>query len=130
MNKQSLHDEIIRLDEEKRIKFDVLSNENFLDHEQYSYLKDAKKEHYPYWKWHEVVRHVLDQDPETRRIMYQRLLSLLLRYRRTERDYFKMNTEVGNYILPDPLNRLEILYKEYFEISFSELFYGKCLMAV
>ena len=116
MNKQSLHDEIIRLHEEKGIKLDLLSDENFVDHEQYSYLKDAKKEHYSGWKWRAVVRNVIDKDPETRRIMYQRLLNLLLRYRRTERDYFKMNTEVGNYILPDPLNRLEILYKEYFEI--------------
>ena len=63
MNKQSLHDEIIRLHEEKGIKFDLLSDENFLDHEQYSYLKDSKKEHYSGWKWHEVVRQVLDKDP-------------------------------------------------------------------
>jgi hypothetical protein len=51
--------------------------------------------------------------------MYDRLLELLLIYRKSHKDYFELKTEGATVPLPDRysyLNRLSLLHKEYFEI--------------
>ena len=69
-------------------------------------------------KWHHVVREALDP-LENRRYMYDRLLTLLMDRRGSYDDYFTLKTSEGEYNLPNPiadLNKLEILYQEYFKI--------------
>jgi len=103
------------------IKQSVIGNDFFLDQPKYFELKKTFHEseyHNKHWKWHQLVRLVLEPQ-QTRQYMYDRLLSLLLKHRRTYDDYFILKTQEGIYQLPNPLadlNRIEILYKKYFEI--------------
>lgn len=103
------------------IKQSVLGGEFFLDQPQYFELKKKFHQteyHSRHWKWHQLVRLVLEPQ-QTRQYMYDRLLSLILKHRRAYNDYFILKTQEGNYPLPNPLadlNRIEILYKKYFEL--------------
>ena len=99
----------------------LLMDENFLKIPANIELRLAyheskyKKRNY---KWHQLVRAVLE-DPAKKRYMYEKLLVLLRKYRGNTDDYFEMETEDGNYALPSPLaelNRLESTYMEYFQI--------------
>jgi hypothetical protein len=104
-----------------KIKQNVIANETFLDHPQYLELKRKFREteyHSRHWKWHQLVRLVLEPQ-QTRQYMYDRLLSLLLKHRRSYDDYFVLKTQEGIHQIPNPLadlNRLEILYETYFQI--------------
>ena len=106
---------------EGNIRASVLGDEFFLDQPQYLELKKQFHEseyHYKHWKWHQLVRLVLEPQ-EQRQHMYDRLLSLLLKHRRSYTDYFILKTHEGKYEIPNPLvdlNKLEILYQKYFEI--------------
>jgi hypothetical protein len=51
--------------------------------------------------------------------MYDRLLSLILKHRRSYKDFFEIETSEGSFRIPNPLadlNKLEILYIRYFAI--------------
>lgn len=103
------------------IKQKVLADETFLEHPQYLDLKRKFREteyHNRHWKWHQLVRLVLEPQ-QTRQYMYDRLLSLLLKHRRSYDEYFVLKTQEGMHQIPNPLadlNRLEILYEAYFQI--------------
>ncbi len=104
-----------------KIPLSVLADDFFIDQPQYFELKKLFRDteyHSRHWKWHQIVRMVLEPQ-ETRKYMYDRLLSLLLKHRRSFQDYFVLKTQEGMYQLPNPLsdlNRIEILYQKYFEI--------------
>lgn len=104
-----------------KIKQSVLADDLFLDHPQYIELKKKFQNteyHSRHWKWHQLVRLVLEPQ-QTRQYMYDRLLSLLLKHRRSYDEYFILKTQEGIHQLPNPLadlNRLEILYERYFQI--------------
>ena len=122
MNEQELVAEIKRLNVEDGIKEKTIASDDFLDLPQYKDLSDAfsnskYKKYKKKWAWHQLVRIVLDP-PENRNYMYNRLLDLLLEFRK-EDDYFTFKTEEGLYQLPDilsALNKLKILYQKYFQI--------------
>jgi hypothetical protein len=70
------------------------------------------------WEWHQLVRIVLER-PETKQYMYDRLLSLVLKHRRSHEDYFEIKNEEGIFRIPNPLadlNKLELLYNRYYVI--------------
>ena len=102
---------------------DFLTNEEFTSIPEYAYLNtefenNRLKKGNIKEKWHQFVRFALS-DPKEHQYMYDSLLRLLLKYRRTHTDYFKIKNERGTFYFPDrlaDLNRLLILYKEYFQI--------------
>jgi len=122
MNEQELFSEIKRLHVEEKIDESVLGADFFLEQPQYEYLNNAfhntkYRKYKKKWAWHQLVRIVLEP-PEKREYLYNRLLNLLLEFRRTE-DYFIFKTEEGLYQIPDilsDLNKLKILYQKYFQI--------------
>ena len=103
------------------IKPSVLGNETFLDHPQYSEIRRMFRQteyHARHRKWHQLVRLILEPQ-HMRQYMYERLLSLLLKRRRSYDDYFILNTHEGTHQIPNPLddlNIIEILYEKYFQI--------------
>jgi len=105
----------------EKIKQNVIGDEFFLDQPQYQELRKIFRQtdyHNRGWKWHQLVRLVLEPQ-ETRQYMYDRLLSLLLKHRRSYKEYFELKTQEGIYQIPNPLadlNRIEILYEKYFRI--------------
>lgn len=122
MNRQDLIEEVKRL-RDSGIEYDALIGEGFTSLPEYSYLdiefennklkKGKNKE-----KWHQFVRFALS-DPKEHQYMYDSLLRLLLKYRKSYSDYFKIKNERGTFYFPDrlaDLNRLLILYREYFQI--------------
>lgn len=116
-----IEEEIRRLHDVEKIKLKVLRENTFIEQPQYLDLKKLfriSKYHDGGWEWHHLVRIVLEPQ-EIRHYMYDRLLSLLLKHRRTPDDYFILRTQEGVFQIPNPLadlNKLEILYKKYFEI--------------
>ena len=65
------------------------------------------------WKWHQLVRMVLEP-PEIKKYMYDRLLSLILKHRRSHKSYFEIKTGEGIFHIPNPLaelNKLEIIFR-------------------
>lgn len=121
MDEKDLLDEIKRLNSIENIKQAVLSDDYFIKQPQYDYLNRAYKDSTYYengWKWHQLVRVVLEPQ-ENRQYMYERLLALLLKHKRSYDDYFTLRTEDGVFQIPNPLadlNKLEILYQKYFHI--------------
>jgi len=123
MNENELFEEIKRLNSKdgEKIKQAVLADDNFIRHPQYEYLFRAYKDSKYFendWKWHQLVRVVLEP-PENKQYMYDRLLALLLKHKRSYEDYFTLRTEEGAFQVPNPLadlNKLEILYQKYFQI--------------
>ena len=123
MNETELFEEIKNLNSSEggNIKQSVLADENFIKQPQYDYLKRAYKNTKYFengWKWHQLVRIVLEPQ-ENRQYMYDRLLTLLLKHKRSYEDYFTLRTEDGVFQVPNPLadlNKLEILYQKYFKI--------------
>ncbi len=123
MNENELFEEIKRLNSKDggQIKQSVLANDNFIKQPQYKNLLRAYNDstfRENHWKWHQLVRVVLEP-PEIRQYMYDRLLGLLLKHKRSHDDYFTLRTEEGAFQVPNPLadlNKLEILYQKYFEI--------------
>lgn len=123
MDEQDLFAEIKRLNskDDENIKQSVLADDNFIKQPQYEYLNRVYKDskfHENGWKWHQLVRIVLEPK-ENRQYMYDRLLSLLLKHKRSYEDYFTLRTEEGVFQVPNPLadlNKLEILYQKYFQI--------------
>lgn len=120
MNDNELFEEIKRLNKVEKIKQSVLADENFIEQPQYEELKRAYRssKYHKKWEWHQIVRIVLEP-PELRQYMYDRLLALLLKHKRSYEDYFTLRTEEGVFQVPNPLadlNKLEILYQKYFAI--------------
>ncbi|MDA1347161.1 MAG: hypothetical protein O3C48_08105 [Crenarchaeota archaeon] len=120
MNDNELFDEIKRLNKVEKIKQSVLADENFIEQPQYEELKRAYRssKYHKKWEWHQIVRIVLEP-PELKQYMYDRLLALLLKHKRSYEDYFTLRTEEGVFQVPNPLadlNKLEILYQKYFKI--------------
>ena len=103
------------------LSLDILKEEFFVEQPDRVEIKNAflaSKYHQHGWRWHRLVRIVLEP-PETRHYMYERLLNLILKHRRSYNDYFELKTEEGTFQIPNPigdLNRLEILLQQYFEI--------------
>jgi len=116
-----IEEEIHRLHRIEKIKQRVLAEDTFIEQPQYAEVKKAfrlSKYSENGWKWHQLVRVVLEP-VENRQYMYDRLLNLLLKHRRSHEDYFVLKTQEGVFQIPNPLadlNKLEILYKKYFEI--------------
>jgi hypothetical protein len=70
------------------------------------------------WKWHQLVRTVLEP-PENKQFMYDRLLSLILKHPRSHKSYFEIKNAEGIFQIPNPLadlNKLEMLFLQYFTI--------------
>ena len=105
----------------RNINISTLANEFFIEQPEYFEIKELflRTEYKARdWKWHQIVRMVLEP-PEVRKYIYDRLLSLLLKHRRSFQDYFTLKTREGVYSIPNTLsdlNRLEILYNKYFQI--------------
>jgi hypothetical protein len=103
MNEKELEERIKELG--ANIKQDVLADDFFIDQPEYATLKKAFKqsEYHMYgWRWHQLVRIVLEP-PEIRHYMYERLLNLILKHRRSYHDYFKLRTEDGEFEIPNPI---------------------------
>jgi len=122
MNENELFEEIKRLNSKNgdNIKQSVLADDNFIEQPQYENLKRAYRDskYSKKWEWHQIVRTVLEP-PEHRQYMYDRLLALLLKHKRSYNDYFTLRTEEGTFQIPNPLadlNKLEIMYQNYFQI--------------
>ena len=123
MDENDLFEEIKKLNakDDGNIKQSVLADDNFIKQPQYDYLYRTYKASKYYengWKWHQLVRIVLEPK-ENRQYMYDRLLTLLLKHKRSYEDYFTLRTEEGVFQIPNPLadlNKLEILYQKYFQI--------------
>jgi hypothetical protein len=70
------------------------------------------------WNWHQFVDMALE-DPEKFENMHQRTISLLSDFGNSYEEYFVLKTDSGLYHVPNllsDLNKLKILYREYFEI--------------
>ncbi len=123
MDEKELENEIRWLNDpnEGNIKQYVLAEKSFIEQPHYSELKKAfraSKFHKNGWEWHQLVRVVLEPQ-ENRQYMYDRLLSLLLKHRRSYEDYFVLRTHEGVFQIPNilaDLNKLEILFQKYFQI--------------
>ncbi len=123
MYEKEIQQEIKRLTDPNngKIKPYVLMAETFLDEPERTELRKMFHQteyHSRHWKWHQLVRLVLEPQ-QTRQYMYDRLLSLILKHRRTYDDYFILKTQEGIYRIPNPLadlNKLEILYNAYFDL--------------
>ena len=114
-------EEIIRFLEKEGIRLKILADDFFIDQPEYYDLKktfESSKYYRNGWKWHQLVRLVLEP-PEIRQNMYERLLNLILKHRKSYVEYFELKTESGTYNIPNPiadLNRLEILFQQYLTI--------------
>lgn len=119
MTRQRLLDEINRIRKEKSLRIDEIAYDEFLFRPEYEYLKlEFTKYRLRKEKWHQLVRFALS-DKGQHRYMYDRLLSLLLRYRNNYNDYFSLKTETGTSFFPDRISEINVLfslYKEFFAI--------------
>jgi hypothetical protein len=103
------------------ISLETLADDFFLDQPEYEELKKTFEESKYYrngWRWHQLVRTIIDS-PEIRQYMYERLLNLILKHRKSYDEYFELKTENGTYHIPNAiayLNRLEILFPHYLKI--------------
>jgi hypothetical protein len=122
MNRQQLLEEIQRLNREENIKINSLAADGFAYQPKYSYLlSEFRHNKLKREKWHQLVRFAL-YDPKKKEYLYNRSLSLIRRYLKDHESFFLFKNETGSYYLPDrlaDLNRLLMLYKEYFEIYLS-----------
>lgn len=106
------------------MKLSLLADEGdvFINLPENKQLKDAfrlSKYHEHGWKWHQLVRMVLQIDPEVKQYMYDRTLSLILKHRHSYLEYFEIKNEEGTFRIPNclaELNRLLLLYNRYFSI--------------
>ena len=126
MNDQELIDEVRRLEagtgSNQGIPYDQLSQKSFLFNKGFEYLLESwsnssysKKET---WKWRQFVTMALE-DPGKRAYMYRRTVSLLSDFGDSHKKYFILKTENGLYHVPNfesRLNRLKLLYRDYFKI--------------
>jgi hypothetical protein len=126
MNDQELINEVRKLkagtSSKQGIPYDQLSQRSFLDNDGFKDLLDAwnnssysKKET---WKWRQFVTMALE-DPGKRAYMYRRTVSLLSDFGDSHKKYFILQTENGLYHIPNfesRLNRLKLLYRDYFKI--------------
>ena len=119
MNENELFAEIERLNKEEKINIKQLGDEDFIKQKNSELYNTFKSYYTEKYDWNGFVREVLYEAPKLREYMYQRLLDLVLEHQRSPDDYFRMETKIGNYIIPnaiDKLNKLRILFKEYEEI--------------
>jgi hypothetical protein len=123
MHEKELEERICQLNDPQggNLDSDVLANKFFIEQPEYADLKNAfraSKYHLHGWEWHQLVRVVLEP-ADTRHYMYERLLNLILKHRRSYSDYFELKVEERTFQIPNPiadLNRLEILVGQYFAI--------------
>ena len=82
------------------IKMEMLKDNKFIDQPIYKELRRAfrdSKYHQEYrWKWNQFVRLVLE-DPGIKKHLYDKLLNLILKHRKSYKDYFILKTEEGTY---------------------------------
>jgi hypothetical protein len=104
------------------IELSLLTDDDiFINLPQNKELKVAfrlSKYHERGWKWHQLVRVVLEK-ADTKQYMYEKLLSLILKHRKSQEAYFEIRNEEGVFRIPNPLadlNKFELLYNRYFEI--------------
>ena len=119
MDENELFAEIERLNKEEKINIRQLGDEDFIKQKNSELYNTFKSYYTEKFDWSGFVREVLYEAPKLREYMYQRLLDLVLEHQRSPDDYFRMETKIGNYIIPnaiDKLNKLRILFKEYEEI--------------
>jgi hypothetical protein len=126
MNDQELINEIRKIKEgtkdQKGIPFEILREESFWGVQGYghlatewarsSFIKNKT------WSWRQFVTMALE-DPGKRAYMYRRTVSLLSDFGDSHKKYFILKTENGLYHVPNfesRLNRLKILYRDYFKI--------------
>ncbi len=107
----------------KPIPAHVLRANEFIDHPdnetlyfafKHSHFGQGKKS----WYWHQLVDMVLEP-PEKRADMYERTLFLLSNFGDSYKKYFVLRTVNGLYHVPNilaKLNRLKIIYREFFQI--------------
>ena len=125
MNDIELVNEIKTLCNDKNTKKLLLD----IDHpteslEEYEYLwkafRNSKYNKFTRkFKFSQLVRAIIIPDDE-KLYMYDRLWTLLRRYRESTDDYFEIQTEDGKYSFPNPLselNKLEVLYLQFNNIS-------------
>lgn len=97
----------------------LVQKNEFIDYSENSKLRTLwKSSNYSEWEWHQVARFAF-QDSENLRYMYEKLWELINKYRNSYDDYFELTSELGTFLEPNPLTRLDrltSLYEEYFEI--------------
>ena len=104
-----------------KLKYLADINDVFINLPENRELKDAfrlSKYDENGWRWHQLVRVVLEP-PENKQYMYDRLLSLILKHRRSHKSYFEIKNAEGVFQIPNPLadlNKLEMLFMQYFII--------------
>lgn len=82
-------------------------------------LFDSSKYREYGWRWHQLVRMVLQIDPDIKQYMYDRSLSLILKHRHSHDKYFEIKNENGKFRIPNSLaelNRLLLIYNKYLSI--------------
>lgn len=118
---QSLLEKIRTLHYDEKISQKTLSGEIFLDTPDEKNLKKLFRSSWFYknnWPWHNVVSLTLEPF-ENRQYMYDRLILLLRKHRRSIETHFQIKFGKTEFHEPNPLaelNRLEIVWKRYFEI--------------
>ena len=126
MNDQELINEIRKIKEgtkdQKGIPSKILCEEEFWGVEEYGYLAtEWARSSFPKnkaWNWRQFVTMALE-DPGKRAYMYRRTVSLLSDFGDSYKKYFILKTENGLYHVPNfesRLNRLKLLYRDYFKI--------------
>jgi len=117
MNRQELLKKVVNLEE--KYGSEVLIEDTF----RYRPGNELLQEEFERNKlggemWHQFVRFALS-NPEERKYMYERLLRLVLKHQ-SYGEYFQVKSEFGTYHqMPDrqgDLNKLHILFNEYFDI--------------
>ena len=127
MNKQELFFKIRKKIEENPTLKTFITSKGFLD---YPENKDWKEDFDKYKKiyqskeqWDQFARFALT-DPKERGYMYERVIQLLIKYCYSYEAYFQIRSENATSPFFDrisSLNRLLILYKEYFQIYYNIL---------
>lgn len=122
MNRQELFSIIRKKVKENPSLENLITSKNFLDYPENKYLKDAfckyKRIYQSTEEWDQFARFALT-DPKERAYMYERVIQLLIKYCFPYEKYFKIRSEYATSPFFDrisSLNRLLILYKEYFQI--------------
>ncbi len=105
--------------ENKPVPEKLVRKNEFIEYSENLRLKEIwKSSSYSEWEWHQVARFAF-QDSENQRYMYEKLWDLINKHRNSYDDYFELTSELGTFLEPNPLtrlNKLTSLYDEYFEI--------------
>ena len=103
----------------KRLLLDINEPTRYLDEyrELWKWFNESKwKKFERSWKFSQLVREILEPRDDQKKFMYERLWYLLIEYRNSPDDYFKVQTDDATYSFPNPLaelSKLEMLYEEF-----------------